>query len=175
MRHLLWLGAALLAAAASRRMAELPAQARQNRETAELRAVVDSLAVLFERWVANGQADSIAGLYTEDAVLMPSGEPEISGRNAIRAAWTRWFALGKWSIDIRVANVTANGPLGVERGRYTMTITPAPGSPPGMPAVADTGKYLVHLQKFGNRWLAVEDISNSDRPSIPVPPGAERR
>ena len=65
--------------------------------------------------------------------------------------------------------MVANGPLAIEAGTYKITFTPA-----GAPApITDTGKYLVHWHKVGDKWMMVDDIWNSDLPAMPMGPPAK--
>jgi hypothetical protein len=66
-----------------------------------------------------------------------------------------------------VDDVMANGPLGVARGAYDLAIQPGPGSPVGMAAVADTGKWLGALRQSDGQWRFTSLIWNSN---IPLPP-----
>jgi uncharacterized protein (TIGR02246 family) len=107
---------------------------------------------------AAGDADAIAALYAEDAVLSPPGAPPARGRAAIREYLAGDIAAAK------AAGVTFNpgpspefsvsGDLGWEWN--TFNITDSGG------ATVDTGKYVtVYGRKNGN-WAIVRDIWNSD-------------
>jgi uncharacterized protein (TIGR02246 family) len=159
-------GLALLVAC---QRAETPEQA-QARMAAEAESVAVFLDAAGERMLAfatSEDADSMASLYAEDARMYPQGEPVVEGREAIRAKYAEWFAMGSAQFDIRRHSITANGPIAIERGAYTMTIRPDPGAPAGMTAMTDTGKYVLVWKRVNGQWLIADDIANSDQ----LPPG----
>lgn len=162
----------LLAAAAC---AETPArmQARMDQESAAARQAIEAATANFERWFAAGQVDSLAANYTDNATFMPANQKAATGRDNIKAVFTAWMEMGKWTLDLRPGSVTANGPLAIENGTYLLSFTPGPNAPPGM-APADTGKYLVHWHQVDGQWKIVDDIFNSDLP-VPQPAAPPRR
>lgn len=136
---------------------------RNDQESQTARAEIERLATDYERWVAQGSLDSVAALLAEDGYVLPPDHPAIMGRSA----WLTWarpmFAHGRWTDDLTIESVVANGPLAVERGRYVMTFIPGPTSPPEAAAMSDTGKYVQHWQRVAGRWQLVTAIWNSDR------------
>lgn len=107
-----------------------------------------------------GEADKLAAMYWEDAVLQPPGAPAATGTAAIRE-----FLAGD-STATRAAGLTMNipeagavdvsGDLAYEAGTYT--VTDASG------ATVDSGKYIGVFQKRDGKWLYVRDTWNSDNP-----------
>jgi hypothetical protein len=73
----------------------------------------------------------------------------------------------KANLTLTPVAVAVNGPLGVERGTYSVTFTPPGATAP----ITDTGKYLVHWKQVGGKWLLANDIWNSDLPAMPMPAG----
>ena len=164
--------AALLAAVACQ-TAETPEQmrARMQTESDAARAAIEQAMAAFARHVGAGNADSVAALYADNAVLMPPNMAAATGRAAIREAFAGMLSGGAPTIHFTVQSVVANGPLAVERGRYHLTMPAAAGQP----AMADSGKYLVHWHKVGDRWMIQEDVWNSDAPAAPPEPAPRRR
>ena len=112
-----------------------------------------------------GDADKLAAMYWDDAVLQPPGAPAATGRAAIRAflaadtAATRGAGL---TMNIPEAGaVDVSGDLAYEAGTYT--VTDASG------ATVDAGKYIGVFQKRDGKWLYIRDTWNSDIP----PPASE--
>jgi uncharacterized protein (TIGR02246 family) len=163
---------AVLAVLAACQKAETPeqAQARMSAESDSARASIEQNMQAFARHVNAGHADSLAALYADDAVLMPPNMPAATGRAAIQEAFAGMMQGGATTIRFAVQSVSANGPLAVERGTYSYTMTPAGGGP----AMADSGKYLVHWHRIAGRWMIVEDAWNSDV-AVPEPAPAGRR
>lgn len=107
-----------------------------------------------------GDADRLAAMYWDDAVLYPPGAPAAVGRVAIRkflaadTAATRGAGL---TMNIPEAGaVDVSGDLAYEAGSYT--VTDASG------ATVDAGKYIGVFQKRDGKWLYIRDTWNSDMP-----------
>jgi hypothetical protein len=86
-----------------------------------------------------------------------------TGRQAIVGALA---PMAGSTLVLNTESVSANGPIAVERGNYSITLTPPGATAP----ITDTGKYLVHWHKVGDKWMMVEDIWNSDLPAMMEPP-----
>lgn len=145
------------------------AQARMSREVAAARPVLDSIARRFERYTAANQPDSIAMLFTEQGAELPPNARPAVGRPAVQAVEAQLISQGATTLSISTDEVLVNGPLAVSRGGYTLDIKPGALSAPGMKAVADTGKYLLHWHQIGGKWLIADLAWNSNLP-LPAPP-----
>ena len=112
-----------------------------------------------------GDVDTIAALYTEDAVLMPPHAPVANGKAAIRESVAKDAAAAK-AAGIKLVGGTAtagvNGDWGWESGSYT--VTDASGQ------TVDGGSYLSVSRKINGKWLYVRDTYNSDRLAPPPAP-----
>ncbi len=113
-----------------------------------------------------GNADALAAMYWNDAVLQPPGAPGATGHAAIReflaadSAATRAAGL---RMNIPEAGaVDVSGDLAYEAGNYS--VTDASG------ATVDTGKYIGVFQKRDGKWLYIRDTWNSDNPPPAAPP-----
>jgi len=143
------------------------AEARMTSEASAARAAIEATQIRFAAHFNAGQGDSLAAHYTEDGRVMAPNTPVASGRQAIAASMGM---MGGATLVLTTESVAANGPLAIERGTYSITLTP-----PGATAqVTDTGKYLVHWRKVGDTWLKVDDIWNSDLPAMPAGPPAKQ-
>lgn len=138
-------------------------QARIQSEEAAFRAVVDTASPAFASHLNQGHADVVAGYYTEDAVVMPPNMPAATGREGAKKVVEQFIAM-KANLTLKPEAVSANGPVAVERGTYSVTFTPPGATAP----VTDNGKYLVHWKQIGGRWLLAGDIWNSDLPAMPM-------
>jgi uncharacterized protein (TIGR02246 family) len=115
-----------------------------------------------------GDADAIAVLYADDAVLNIPGVPPVRGRAAIREA------LAKDIADMAAAGLADNpgpapefgvsGDLGWEWS--TFTVTDKSG------ATVDAGKYVTVYGRRDSKWLIIRDIWNSDAPVAAPAPNA---
>lgn len=148
--------------------AETPEQAatRMATEAAAAKTAIEASNQQFMAHFNAGQGDSLAAIYTENGRVMAPNMPVAAGRTAIAASMGAMGTM-KANLALTTESVVANGDLAVEAGTYKITLTP-PGSPT---PITDTGKYLVHWHKVGDKWMMVDDIWNSDLPAAPMPTG----
>jgi ketosteroid isomerase-like protein len=115
---------------------------------------------------AKADAEAMANLYAEDALLMPPGAPAVTGRAGIKTFLGEDSAKTKAAgMTLKNASVTGsgiNGDLGWISGTYLVLDKSG--------ATVDSGSYLsVHRREKGS-WPYIRDIWNSDRPPAPAPP-----
>jgi uncharacterized protein (TIGR02246 family) len=131
--------------------------------TADEAALKDITATWMKAY-NSGDADTIAALYAEDAVLMPPHAPVARGRAAIREFISKDSAEAK-SAGVKLVNgaetVGVNGEWGWNSGAYTVQN--------GAGKSLGSGSYLSVSHKVSGKWLYVRDIYNSDQP-LPAPP-----
>jgi ketosteroid isomerase-like protein len=167
-RVVLVLGLGVVAGCAPKAETAEQAEARMATETADARTAIEASNQQFMAHLNAGHGDSVAAFYTENGRLMEPNAAVHTGRPAIATAIGEMIAM-KPTLALTTEDVAANGALAVERGTYKFTFTP-PGAPAPM---TDTGKYLVHWHKVGDRWMMVDDIWNSDLPAMPAGPPAK--
>jgi ketosteroid isomerase-like protein len=139
------------------------AEQRMSAESAAAKTAIEASNAAFVAQFKAGQADSVAAHYTEDGRLMAPNMAAATGRQAIVGALA---PMAGSTLVLNTESVSANGPIAVERGNYSITLTPPGATAP----ITDTGKYLVHWHKVGDKWMMVEDIWNSDLPAMMEPP-----
>ena len=105
-----------------------------------------------------GDADGVAALYAEDAVLSIPGMPAIRGRAAIKDALVKDIASMR---EAGLANKAGDAPeFGVTADMAwewsTFSVTDKSG------ATVDTGKYVTVYAKKDGKWLIVRDIWNTN-------------
>lgn len=133
-------------------------------DTSADEAVIRASAPAWANAYNAGDAEKLAAMYWDDAVLQPPGAPAATGRAAIREF------LGADSAATRAAGLTMNipeagsvdvsGDLAYEAG--TFTVTDASG------ATVDVGKYIGVFQKRDGKWLYIRDTWNSDKAPMPA-------
>jgi ketosteroid isomerase-like protein len=167
MRRIAAVGVAVVFAGCAPK-AETPEQAdaRIATESAAARQAIEAANAEFVQHFNQAHGDIVSQAYAEDGMLAVVNAPVAKGRQAI-AKMVSDLAPMKATLILATESVAANGPLAVERGTYSLTMTP-----PGAPGpVTENGTFLVHWHKVGDRWLRVDDVATSDKP-IPAPPEA---
>jgi uncharacterized protein (TIGR02246 family) len=118
-------------------------------------------------YVAAGKTDSLLTLYTNDVVLMPPGEPVVTGVDALKK-WTEAM-LAQASVSGRYTSsqVSVAGDMAVDRYTGTIAATPkggAPGSEEHM-----KGVHVLRRQADGT-WKIAQDVWNMDAAAPAAPP-----
>ncbi len=138
-------------------------------DTSEDEKVIRASAPAWADAYNAGDAEKLAAMYWEDAVLQPPGAPAATGTAAIReflaadSAATKAAGL-KMNIP-EAGTIDVSGDLAYEAG--TFSVTDAAG------ATVDTGKYIGVFQKRDGNWRYIRDTWNSDNPPAPTAPAAE--
>jgi ketosteroid isomerase-like protein len=114
-----------------------------------------------------GDADAVANLYADDAVIMPAGAPAAAGRAAIRdyivADMAQTKAGGFSFKNGAVTGVSVSGDGAWLTGNFE--VVDAAG------ATVDSGKYLSVYTRTADGWKLIRDIWNSDNaPAAPAAP-----
>ena len=135
-----------------------------EQETAAARKAIESLNAEFVTHFNQGHGDIAAAQYVDDARLMIVSSPVAKGKAEIAAAVTGLAAV-KATLTIATDQVTVSGPLAVERGTWSLTVTPPGAAGPA----TESGTFLVQWQKVGDKWLRVNDMGTSDKPFPPEP------
>ena len=105
-----------------------------------------------------GNADAVANLYDEQAVLLPPGAPAVNGRAAIKAFFVKDTAASqKAGVAFNLGSKPAggvSGDMGWQSGTYAVKDKAG--------KVVEIGKYLSVSVKKGGKWLYVRDTWNAD-------------
>ena len=120
------------------------------------------------RWMAafnDADADELASLYAEDAVMLPPNAPALFGRDAIRASFREEFAAGGLKAEIEALETVVEGDLAYVAGRYRVWT--------GDGTLVDRGKYVEIWRAVDGQWLISRDIHNSSLPAEAAAPENE--
>ena len=133
--------------------------------TVDLNAIQEINKAWGENYNA-GDADAMANLYAEDALLLPPGATAANGRDAIREFLKGDTANAKAAgVTYHVASdanaIHVSGDMAWQNGTYT--VTDASG------ATVDAGKYLSVFQKKDGKWQLYRDTWNSDNAPAAAP------
>jgi uncharacterized protein (TIGR02246 family) len=103
-------------------------------------------------------AEAAAALYTEDAVLIPPGEPLVRGRKAIEEYWRAAIESGGVrNVSVETMDALSSGSLGYETGSFVLTANGPDGE-----AAVDSGRYIELLRREPDgRWLSTHGIWNA--------------
>jgi uncharacterized protein (TIGR02246 family) len=130
------------------------------KEVAALQAVDQNWAKAYNA----GNADAVASLYDEQAVLLPPGVPGVSGRAAIKAFFVKDTAESqKAGVAFTLGSKPAggvSGDMGWQSGTYAVKDKAG--------KVIETGKYLSVSMKKDGKWLYVRDTWNADGAPAPA-------
>ena len=117
---------------------------------------------------AAGDADAMAALYAEDAVLSPPGAPPARGRAAIREYLAGAIAASKAAgLSFNPGpspEFSVSGDLGWEWNTFGITVSSG--------TTVDSGKYVTVYGRRNGNWAIVRDIWNSDTPPATAQPEA---
>ena len=123
-------------------------------------AAIDEADAAFLEAFNAGDAASVAALYTEDAVVMPPGQPAVKGRSNIEATMAEMLAAGggpQLSVESKTVELMMSPGVGhtaVATGSWTMNA--ADGSH------LDHGKAMVVWRQTDDGWKMSHDMWNSD-------------
>jgi uncharacterized protein (TIGR02246 family) len=106
-----------------------------------------------DRYVAasnEGDAEGLAALYADDAVLLPPDHEPILGREAIGDFWKQGTDTG---LEVSTLRLEVDGDLAYLVGRYRL--------PPTVEEEADSGQYVLCLKRqTDGTWKVNADIWN---------------
>ena len=124
---------------------------------------IDAIKQLAEAWRAGwlaGDADALLSLYADDSVLMPSGQPAVFGKDAIRPLYQSVLKEYIFKSQTRLMDVEVSGDLGYFWSTYKLTATPKAGGE----SFEEEGKSLFIVKReHGGAWKITRLIDNSDR------------
>ena len=119
------------------------------------RAEIEAANKQFMTFLAVADSIGIGNLYAQDARIMMSGAPSISGIENIQATFSGVIKSGISKVNLRTIEVWGTEDLITEEGEYSLFAGEAE---------VDKGKYLVLWKKEDGNWKLFRDILNSDLP-----------
>jgi uncharacterized protein (TIGR02246 family) len=134
---------------------------------ADVKAIQDNEAQWNQEWAAKDQ-DKIMAHYADDAVLIVSGTPSTSGKEAIRGAIRQMTSDPTLDLKFHATKVEVakSGDIAYTQGTYTLTLS----DPQTKQLIHDHGSFVTTYRKQPDgTWKVVTDIATSEVPP-PVPP-----
>jgi uncharacterized protein (TIGR02246 family) len=91
--------------------------------TASDTSPLEAAQAAWEKAFASGDGKAAAeAVFTEDARLLPPGEPMVEGREAIGAYWQGAMDAGLHGLDLGLIDVEIVGDTMIETGTWTITV-----------------------------------------------------
>lgn len=130
-----------------------------TRQTEDV-AAIKKLAGDWRTGWNRADTEALVSLYTDDPVLLPQGQPAVTGKNAIRALYQSFFKEYTVEGAGKVVEVEVSGDLGYFRDNYTLTATPKAG---GEQVKAEGKSLFIVRRQNDNSWKIARLIDNSDQ------------
>ncbi len=121
---------------------------------------------------ASHDLDKVVGHYSDDAVVMTTGEPSSSGMAAIKTDFKAMVtdSMTNLKFDAKRVEVSNDGSMGVTQGNYSLSVM----DPQTKKMVQDHGSYMTSYRKQEDgSWKAVFDVAVSEVPPAAPAPTAE--
>lgn len=123
---------------------------------AEIPSWATQAAKQWEQALNKGDFVALAGLYAENASVLPPGAANIvTGRQAVQVYWQHAVASGLRNASVSPMDVEVFGDAAREIGRFTAEEHDKQGQVHKI-----EGKYVVVWRKVGNDWRHDTDIWN---------------
>jgi uncharacterized protein (TIGR02246 family) len=106
-----------------------------------------------------GNLEKIATLFTDDAILIPAGRKNATGKNAVREVYRNTFANSDLQLAMTAAEVMESGDFAIIRGNVTGTATPKNSGGP----ITVNDKFLMILKKESDGWKVHRWMFSSDK------------
>jgi len=126
----------------------------------KLRESIKKANMKFSEHIRAGNAKELAGLYTEDAHLLPTNSDMIQGRESVEEFWGGAISgLGIKDAKLTTLEVYEGEDSITEVGEYLLHIQPE-----GQEAAEDRGKYVVIWKETPEGLKLHRDIWNTSQP-----------
>lgn len=124
---------------------------------------VEAIKRLAQNWRCGwltGDTELLLSLYADDPVVMPQGQAEVVGKDAIRPLYEAVLKEYDFTSESTLQDVEASGDLGYFRVTYKLTAIPKAGGE----SFAEEGKSLFIVKRqAGGAWKITRLIDNSSR------------
>jgi uncharacterized protein (TIGR02246 family) len=130
---------------------------QKEMDMTQVRQAIEEENAKFGEAVRQADGAAIAGLYTEDATLLPPDSDLIKGRGGIEAFWKGGLQMGIKEAVLTTVDLSGGGDLAYEIGKFALKIQPE-----GQEPIEQKGKYVVVWKKAPDAgWKLHVDIWNS--------------
>jgi uncharacterized protein (TIGR02246 family) len=129
---------------------------RQSEDEAAIKKLAEDWRNGWDR----SDTEVLLSLFTDDPVLMPQGQPAVTGKNAIRTLYQTFFKEFTVKGEGKVVEVEVSVDLGYFWNSYTLTATPKAG---GEQIKAEGKTVFIVRRQNNNSWKISRLIDNSDQ------------
>jgi uncharacterized protein (TIGR02246 family) len=135
-------------------------------------AALNAARTAFMEGYDKGDADAIGALYHPEAISESNGQPTLKGRDAIVAGLKGMFQHVSVKATLTPDETRTLGDVGLDRGHYSITVTPKSGAPPA----TGQGRYMViYVKGPDGKWLVSRDMDNAAGAPPPAPAASTAR
>ncbi len=123
---------------------------------------VNEADTALQKAVVENNLEGIVSFYAEDAVLLPTAEPVVVGKSAIRKEWQHILSIPDLQSQTArtKTEVSSSGDMAYTMGTYLSTMLGEDGNP-----ATEPGKWLsVWKRQADGSWRIVVDTYNTDIP-----------
>ncbi len=122
--------------------------------SADIYTTIQSMDGHFSSALMRGDAASIAEVYSDTGMLLPTGSDIIQGKADIKAFWQTAIDMGIRKLKLDILEIEVHGDTAIEMSKYTLTNEDE--------EVIERGKGIVIWKYNNNSWMMHRDIWNSD-------------
>jgi len=123
-------------------------------------AAIMKLATDWRTGWDRSDVEALLSLYTDDPILMPQGQPAVTGKDAIRSLYQSFF--GEFTVKGKgtVVEIAVSGDLGYFWSNYTLTASPKAG---GDQIKGEGRSVFIVKRQNDDSWKIARLIDNSTR------------
>jgi ketosteroid isomerase-like protein len=136
------------------------AASAQTASTAADEAAIAEFNRRYLKAINDGDIDTLAALTTDGHMMISSGGPPLSGKQALVDAMTRAFQTTDFDESWAPQETAVSGDLAYQRGTFVVVAKPKAGGA----ETRITGNFLRIYRKIGGAWFMVRDSFNSQPP-----------
>jgi len=123
-------------------------------------AAIMKLATDWRTGWDRSDVEALLSLYADDPILMPQGQPAVTGKDAIRSLYQSFF--GEFTVKGKgtVVEIEVSGDLGYFWSNYTLTASPKAG---GDQIKGEGRSVFIVKRQNDDSWKIARLIDNSTR------------
>lgn len=132
----------------------------QGASTAAEEAAIAEFNRRYLKAINDGDVDALAALTTDGHMMISSGGPPLTGKQALVDAMKRAFQTTDFEESWAPQETVVSGDLAYQRGTFVVVAKPKAGGA----ETRTTGNFLRIYRKINGAWFMVRDTFNSQAP-----------